>query len=522
MPPSSSPASRRSSGRPGPRPRGGRSFATLSRISAGAVFVVLLTGSAVATGGGRLACTGWPFCQPESVVGDPYLSGLQLVHRLIVAFGGALVAAVVVRSLQLQQRPAGRLARPRGSRPRRTRTRSRPGLGAAAVLAPLPSLVEVLHLAAGTGVWAMLVVIAVLAYGEPGLVLARPSTERAGGERLALGADTHLSVRAGEPMAGPLDLSVGGLAPVPVGAAAAYPSASQRGAPRARNLAPRRGASLRRADQAPDHRPPADHHGCRDAPGIAAVAERGSGRRDSRRRRARGGWGERAQSVRRPRRGRADASDAPSAPALHRATADEALVFGVALGTFAFLLLAAFVNVLAAALSLLGLLFYVFVYTIMLKRTTPQNIVIGGAAGAIPPLVGWAATRGELDLAAYLLFAIVFFWTPPHFWSLSIMTKRDYEAAGIPMLPIVAGDDEARRQILIYAIALGVISLGLYLVGRERAVLPRLARLRSGAASSGRHSVRFARPPRQRHGGRSFSRTPTSRSYSSRWSWTTC
>jgi protoheme IX farnesyltransferase len=135
-----------------------------------------------------------------------------------------------------------------------------------------------------------------------------------------------------------------------------------------------------------------------------------------------------------------------------------AIVFGCLLGALSFLLLATQVNVLAASLSLSGLLGYVFVYTLWLKRTTPQNIVIGGAAGAVPPLVAWAATTGSLSGMAFYLFAIVFFWTPPHFWALSILMKDDYAAARIPMLPVVAGEDETRRQIMLYTVLLYAVT----------------------------------------------------------------
>jgi protoheme IX farnesyltransferase len=135
-----------------------------------------------------------------------------------------------------------------------------------------------------------------------------------------------------------------------------------------------------------------------------------------------------------------------------------AIAFGTTLGTLSFLLLATQVNVLAAALSLSGLFGYVFVYTLWLKRTTPQNIVIGGAAGAIPPLVAWAAVTGGLSGMAFYLFAIVFFWTPPHFWALSLLMKDDYAAARIPMLPVVAGEDETRRQIMLYTVLLYAVT----------------------------------------------------------------
>jgi heme o synthase len=139
-----------------------------------------------------------------------------------------------------------------------------------------------------------------------------------------------------------------------------------------------------------------------------------------------------------------------------------ALEFGLALSAFSFVLLASLVNVVAALLALVGNLFYVLVYTRWLKRRTAQNIVIGGAAGAVPPLVGWAAATGDLTLPALALFAIVFFWTPPHFWALALLLRREYEAARIPMLPVVRGERETTRQIVVYTgVLVGVTLLPL-------------------------------------------------------------
>jgi heme o synthase len=148
-----------------------------------------------------------------------------------------------------------------------------------------------------------------------------------------------------------------------------------------------------------------------------------------------------------------------------RVSAELALEFGLALSALSFVLLGSVVNVLAAVLALVGNLFYVLVYTRWLKRSTPQNIVIGGAAGAVPPLVGWAAATGNLTLPALYLFLIVFLWTPPHFWALALLIKRDYEAARIPMLPVVRGDRETARQILLYTVALVVLTLAPVLTG---------------------------------------------------------
>jgi heme o synthase len=135
------------------------------------------------------------------------------------------------------------------------------------------------------------------------------------------------------------------------------------------------------------------------------------------------------------------------------------LAFGVFLATAATFLLASVANVLTAALGLAGFYFYVFVYTRWLKRTTPQNIVIGGAAGAFPPLVGWAAVTGRIDLTAIYLFLIIFYWTPPHFWALALLKQRDYGRAGIPMAPLVWGERETMRQMMWYNVILIALTL---------------------------------------------------------------
>ncbi|MEM8975737.1 MAG: heme o synthase [Pseudomonadota bacterium] len=137
-----------------------------------------------------------------------------------------------------------------------------------------------------------------------------------------------------------------------------------------------------------------------------------------------------------------------------RVTPDEALLFGTILSVFSVLTLGLLVSWVAGALLALTIAFYLFVYTIWLKRRTPQNIVIGGAAGAFPPMVGWAAVSGNVSVDSVLLFLIIFMWTPPHFWALALYRCRDYERVGVPMLPVVAGADETRRQILIYSVLL--------------------------------------------------------------------
>lgn len=150
----------------------------------------------------------------------------------------------------------------------------------------------------------------------------------------------------------------------------------------------------------------------------------------------------------------------------HQVEPKNALIFGVVLGTAAFAQLWATVNLPAALLATTALLFYVFIYTLLLKRTTPQNIVIGGAAGAMPVLVGWTAVTGTVELPALVLFAIVFYWTPPHFWALSLRYEREYAAAGVPMMPVVYGKKETTRHILLYSLLLLAMSLAFFSVAR--------------------------------------------------------
>ena len=153
-----------------------------------------------------------------------------------------------------------------------------------------------------------------------------------------------------------------------------------------------------------------------------------------------------------------------------RITPWHALALGIVANVLAFAVLLALTNLLAASLAIAGTLIYVFVYTIWLKRSTPQNIVIGGAAGAVPPLVGWAAVTGSLDLTAVALFLVIFFWTPPHFWALAQVISADYKRAGIPMLPVVAGSASAKRQALVYTVLLLAVSLIPYFTGATGAV----------------------------------------------------
>jgi protoheme IX farnesyltransferase len=151
---------------------------------------------------------------------------------------------------------------------------------------------------------------------------------------------------------------------------------------------------------------------------------------------------------------------------MHQVEPGGALAFGIVLGVVAFAYLWTTVNLLSAALASAALLFYVFVYTIGMKRSTPQNIVIGGAAGAFPALVGWSAVTGTLELPALALFGIIFYWTPPHFWALAMRYEKDYAAAGVPMMPVVYGREETAKHVLLYSILLLAMSLVFFSVAQ--------------------------------------------------------
>jgi heme o synthase len=143
----------------------------------------------------------------------------------------------------------------------------------------------------------------------------------------------------------------------------------------------------------------------------------------------------------------------------------EALAFGITLAAFSVVVLGLLVNVIAAVLLAATIVFYVLVYTMWLKRTTPQNIVIGGAAGALPPVIGWAAVTGSISFEPVLLFLIIFFWTPPHFWALALYRSDDYARAGVPMLPVVSGEAETRRHILLYSLLLAPLGAAPWFLG---------------------------------------------------------
>ena len=180
-----------------------------------------------------------------------------------------------------------------------------------------------------------------------------------------------------------------------------------------------------------------------------------------------------------------------------RVNADEALAFGVVLSIGSVVVMGLAVNWLAAGLLALTIGYYVFFYTMWLKRRTPQNIVVGGAAGAFPPMIGWAAATGEVSIESLVLFAIIFMWTPPHFWALALYRSGDYRAAGVPMLPVVAGRAETRRQIVIYSVLLAPLGVAPWWLGFAGPLFGSVAAVLGGVFLLG--AVRVWRDDQERH-----------------------
>ena len=380
--------------------------------------VILLTGTYIVGSGASAVCTSWPLCTSDWLPNF----GLQwehMAHRLIAGLGGLyiIVAALKARRYKGQSRALAGM-----------------GMGAAALVVAqvlagaanpwfrfVPAA-QIIHLSLASALWGHLIAMAVVAARlkfEPGEEAAAP--DRGGGDAIEAGASSasgslravigdYVALTKPKVMSLLLVTAFGGM----VLAAEGLP-----------------GAGL-----------------------IATVILGGA--------LASGGasalnhWLDRDID-------RLMARTATRPVASERVSGKQALVFGLILNVLAFALLWWGANLLAALLAMGGSVFYVLVYTKWLKRTTTQNIVIGGAAGAVPPLVGWAAVTGGLDLPAFYLFAIIFFWTPPHFWALALLIRRDYAEAGVPMLPVVAGEESTRRHILLYTLALMMLTVLLYL-----------------------------------------------------------
>src|SRR2546421_5357913 len=368
----------------------------LARAAAGGTYLLIISGSLVVGSGASGSCDAWPLCGGGFSLTFEGYPAIQLLHRGLAAVIGVLV--IVSLFALLNRHRATRAVRATVALTLAALV-FQVAVGAAVVTLHLPAALRGLHLALASAVWAGTVVLAVLADRLP--VTGAP-----------VGAADHARQPprpAREVVLDYVSLAKPRIIPLLLITALGGMMMAERGWP---------------------------------STGLVvltllggALAAAGAGAINC--------WIDRdidGEMLRTRRRPLPDGRIAPG----------HALLFGIVLGLLAFVLLAFWVNVLAATLAISGLLFYVFVYTLWLKRWTVQNIVIGGAAGAVPPMVGWAAVTHKLDLTALYLFAIIFLWTPPHFWALALRLKGDYARAQVPMLPVVRGESAARRQILFY------------------------------------------------------------------------
>jgi protoheme IX farnesyltransferase len=388
-----------------------RSSALLARAAAAGTFLLILSGSLVVGSGASGACAAWPLCGGGfSLTFDGY-PAIQLLHRGLAALIGVLI--IVSLFAMMNRYRAQRAVRATVALTLAALV-FQVAVGAAVVTLHLPAALRGLHLALASAVWAGIVVLAVIADRLP-----------AAGESVGVTGDARQARRpTREVVLDYVSLAKPRIIPLLLITALGGMMMAERGWPSTGLvLATLLGGALAAAG----------------AGAINCWIDRDLDR----------------EMLRTRRRPLPDGRIAPS----------HALLFGIALGLAAFLLLAFWVNALAATLAISGLLFYVFVYTLWLKRWTVQNIVIGGAAGAVPPVVGWAAVTHRIDLTAIYLFAVIFLWTPPHFWALALRLKGDYARAQVPMLPVVRGEAAARRQILVYTLVLVAVTLAVVVTG---------------------------------------------------------
>jgi len=384
-------------------------FSRLSLLTFGALFLLLVTGAWVSASGGSQVCQGWLLCNGQFPPSD-LPAWIHFIHRLITFLVGLLFALTFWQAWKTQRSQTGIIV---SSSATVVLFLSQALMGSFEASRGFPAYLLGLHTATAVAVWVAMV-IQVIIVGMSGRTKAAEAEEIAAiPDRRAAGLAKDFLMLT-KPVVVAL-LLVTTFAGMVVGAKA-WPSFQ-----------------------------------------LAfwtllagAMAAGGSGAINQ--------YIDRFDDIKMQRTGR---RPIPSG----RMTPGEGLAFGVILAIGSFYLMVAYVNFLAALLSLVGIIYYVLLYSIILKKTTVQNIVIGGGAGAIPPLVGWAAATGSLNVPALFLFAIVFMWTPPHFWALALVRRVDYARAGVPMMPVVRGERETRWQILIYTIELVALTLVLPLFG---------------------------------------------------------
>lgn len=369
-------------------------------------FLLLVSGALVTSTGASASCAGWPLC--DGLLWPPHLLGqVHMLHRVVAALSGFLILALALVAWRRRtQRPVAFIAATTTG----LLVLAQIAIGAFNVLQGFGAVINGLHVATATGVWAALVLTTGLAalYPKPQFDANESGGETASGPRLRdlLSLTKPIIV---------LLLLVTTLAAMIV-AAGRWPGT-------ALVAWTMLGGAL--------------------AAGGASALNQYIDRHQDR---------AMVRTSRRPiPRGR-----------VHEA---EVVAFGVGLCLAGFYVLALAVNLLSAVLALVGMIYYVLLYSLGLKQLTTHNIVIGGGAGAVPPLVGWAAATGGLNVAAFFLFAVIFFWTPPHFWALALVRRKDYARARVPMLPVVYGDRQTRREILLYAIQVVALTALLPVVG---------------------------------------------------------
>jgi protoheme IX farnesyltransferase len=383
-------------------------FIRSSMISAGAVFLLLVSGAIVVATGAAGSCGGWPFCQGTSVtMPQNTLQWIAMLHRILTLFAALSIANLFYRAWNTKRQRADLLV---SATIVGVLFLAQSFMGAVESEAGFPAYLNAIHQGTATAIWvaAVITLLSAVVGNEPARVdheeRVRRLARRTLKDFLALTKPIVVllllvTTYAGMVIAGRSWPSLGMTFWVLLG-------------------------------------------GFMAAGGSSAINQFIDHLDD----------GKMQRTQKRP------------IPA-GRLTPAEGLAFGVGLSLSSFYVMVAYVNLLAAFLTLAGIIYYVLIYSIFLKKTTVQNIVIGGGAGAIPPLVGWAAVTGSLNVPALFLFAVVFLWTPPHFWALAIVRRNDYARAGVPMLPVVRGQAETRKQIFIYTVELVVLTLLLPLFG---------------------------------------------------------
>ena len=389
-----------------------RKFVRLAMTNALLVYGLMLSGSYVVGSGATLACPGWPLCgtAPQWAV-QYHLSDINSFHRLVATFVGLVLIWTLISAWRRRNVAPGQawVALVAG-----ILFVVQAVVGGLVVLLMRPDFVAGLHLALATAVWGSLVLLAVLAARQ-----LRAAPQGAELEELAEEKKEVGPVR--QTISSYVDLMKPHVTVLLLGTTVAAMAIAYQGMPPlGLVLATLLGGAMAAGS--------ANCINCYIDRDIDQIM------------------------------GRTQRRSLPSG----RVQPTQALIFGIALGIGSFIILTLFVNLLSALLACSAILFYIFVYTMWLKRSSAQNIVIGGAAGAVPVLVGWAAVTHTLTLPAIWLFAIIFYWTPPHFWALSLLIQKDYEKASIPMLPVVMGERETRKQILLYSLLLLAVTMILF------------------------------------------------------------